>query len=179
MAGFFALWKQKKSVDNAIAFIDKKDRWVNDLEVVQYLRFYLPITELAGEKWLEKISFSEKDVIFVVDAIVDGVVKPIGTCGLHGISTKDRNATFGISIGNKDFRNGGYGTEATRLIVRYGFEQLNLHRINSTVYDFNESILKMHRNCGFKEEGRQREAAFKNNHYVDVIILGLLKKEWR
>lgn len=154
-------------------------KWVNDPEVVQYLRFYLPITELAEEKWLEKISHSEKDVVFVIEVIVDDEVKPIGTCGLHGINTKDRNATFGISIGDKEFWNGGYGMEVTNLIVRYGFEQLNLHRINSTVYDFNEYSLKMHRNCGFQEEGRQREAVFKNNHYVDVITLGLLKKEWK
>ena len=97
-------------------------QWFNDPEVIQYLHFYLPLTELAEEKWLERIGLSEKDVVFVIEAIANDESKPIGICGLHGISAKDRNATFGIAIGDKNFWSGGYGTEAAGLIVRYGFE---------------------------------------------------------
>lgn len=153
--------------------------WFNDSEVIQYLHFYLPLTELAEEKWLEKISLSEKETVFIIDAVEKENTRPIGICGLHEIHPKDRSANLGIAIGDKNYWSHGYGIETAGLLVCYGFEQLNLHRISSCVYAFNDRSFKMHLKIGFKEEGRQREAIFKNNRYVDVIILGLLKREWK
>lgn len=164
--------------------VEKKDiplflRWYNDQEVIQYLQFYLPLTETAEEKWVEMISNSEKEIVFVIEAVVsENETMPIGTCGLHEISWKDRCATIGIAIGEKEFWNNGYGTEAIKLLISYAFEQLNLRRVSSCVYDFNEKSLGIHRKFGIKEEGRRREAIFKNNRYADVIEFGLLKKEW-
>ena len=63
---------------------------------------------------------------------------PIGNIGLHAISPKDHNDLFGIVIGEKDYWSKGYGTEATRLVLDYGFRQLNLHRVWSAAFAFNE-----------------------------------------
>ena len=154
--------------------------WFNDPEVIQYLQVYLPVTELGEEKWHERMSLSEKDVVLIIEAIKgDGINIPIGSCGLHGINFKDRSATFGIAIGEKDYWSNGYGTEAARLLITYAFEQLNLRRISSSVYDFNERSRKMQEKIGFKIEGARREAIYKNGRYADEIILGLLKKEWK
>ena len=155
-------------------------RWFNDPEVIQYLQIYLPLTEMAEEKWLERISSVTNEVVFVIESIFEGVEKkPIGNCGLHMINWKDRNATFGIAIGEKDFWSGGRGTEAAKLLVEYAFCQLNLHRISSSVYDFNDRSLGMHEKIGFQVEGRRRQAIFKNNRYADEVLLGLLKDEWK
>jgi len=173
-----------KSEKVLLRVVEKRDiplclKWFNDTEIIQYLQFYLPLTELAEEKWLERVSLSEKDVVFVIEAVdSEGKSKPIGTCGLHDISTKDRNATFGIAIGEKEYWNNGYGTRATRLLMRYGFEELNLHRIGSAAYSFNERSIKMQEKIGFIIEGRHREAIFKKGRYWDVINLGLLRKEF-
>jgi len=153
-------------------------RWFNDQEVNQYLGMYLPMTEMAEEKWIDGLATRPNDVPFVVEAIEADGNKAIGTTGLSNINPKDHNATFGIAIGEKDYWSKGYGTEACRLLVRYGFEQLNLHRINSGVISFNERSLRMHRKVGFKEEGRQREAIFKNGRFHDLIYFGLLRSEW-
>ncbi len=116
--------------------------------------------------------------MFVIESIEGNGGKPIGTTGLGNVSLKDHNAMFGIAIGEKDYWSRGYGTEACRLLVRYGFEQLNLHRINSGVISFNERSARMHRRVGFKEEGRQREGMFRNGQFHDLIYFGLLRSEW-
>jgi len=173
-----------KSKNVVLRVVEKKDiplllLWFNDPEVIQYLQFYLPLMELQEEKWLEQKSFSENDVVFLIEAIMeDGSLKPIGTCGLHEIEWKNRKATAGIAIGDKDFWNKGLGTEAARLIIEYAFNQLNLHRIGTSVYDFNERSIAMQKKVGFQVEGRHRQAIFKNGRYVDEIVLGILREEW-
>ncbi len=174
-----------KSKNVVLRVVEKKDiplllLWFNDPEVIQYLQFYLPLMELQEEKWLEQKSFSENDVVFLIEAIMeDGSLKPIGTCGLHEIEWKNRKATAGIAIGEKDFWSKGYGTEAARLIIEYAFNQLNLHRLGTSVYDFNERSIGMQKKVGFQVEGRRRQAIFKNGRYVDEIVLGILREEWK
>jgi RimJ/RimL family protein N-acetyltransferase len=116
--------------------------------------------------------------MFVIETVEENNYKPIGSVGLSDIHPKNHNAVFGIAIGEKDYWSKGYGTEAARLIIRYGFEQLNLHRINSFAISFNERSLRLHLRAGFKEEGRQREGIFRNGVYHDHVVFGLLRKEW-
>lgn len=155
-------------------------KWFNDPEVTQYLIQYLPMTEMAEEKWIEEMATTRAttDVIFVIEAICKESTKPIGNVGLHRINHKDQRAEFGITIGEKDYWDKGYGTEATTLIVEYGFKQLNLNRISSSVLEFNERSIKLHKKVGFEEEGRRRKAWFKNGKFWDEVLFGILKDEW-
>lgn len=155
-------------------------KWFNDPEVIQYLGIYLPITEMSEEKFIEELGSSraQTTVMFVIEANEKDENKPIGSTTLGSINAKDHNATFGIAIGEKDYWSKGYGTEAARLIIRYGFEQLNLHRINSGAIGFNERSIRMHNRVGFTEEGRQRQAIFKNGTFQDHVIFGILRDEW-
>lgn len=155
-------------------------KWFNDPEVTQYLLMYLPMTEMAEEKYIEELAArSQTDVPFVIEAIEGNINKPIGTIGLHGIKSKDHNAIFGIAIGEKEYWSKGYGTEAARLLIDYGFQQLNLHRISSDAFDFNERSIRLHKRVGFKEEGRRRQDVFKNGQYHDEVQFGLLRSEWK
>ncbi len=156
-------------------------KWFNDPEVTQYLGMYLPMTEMAEQKYIEDLGSSRvtTDAPFVIEAIDGDKTKPIGSIGLHRLNNKDHNATFGIAIGDKQYWSKGYGTEAARLIINYGFEQLNLHRISSSAWSFNERSIRMHLKVGFKEEGRRKENIFKNGAYQDEVTFGLLKDEWR
>ena len=162
---------------------DIKDyfRWFNDPEVSQYIGTYLPYTEMAEEKWIEEWSTKIKagtDVVFGIEALDDDN-RLIGTIALERISPKDHNAQFGIIIGEKSHWEKGYGTEAARLILDYGFNQLNLHRIWSDVLAFNERSIRLHKTVGFQEEVRQREVVFMDGEYHDVVLLGLLRDEWK
>jgi len=153
--------------------------WVNDLEIMQCVSRYMPMSEIAEEKKIEQMAASKQDVYLVIEAIQQDKVISIGICGLHRIDFKNQNATFGIVIGNKGYWGKGYGTEAAKLLLGYGFDQLNLHRVSSCVLSTNKRSLKMHLKVGFKEEGRSREVYFKNGKFDDQVILGLLRKEWK
>ena len=156
-------------------------KWFNDPEIVQYLDMYLPMTEMSEEKFIEELGTTRasSDVLLVIEAIEGDSTRPIGNCGLHQISPKDHNAAFGIIIGEKDYWSKGYGIEATRLLINYGFQQLNLHRISSTAIAFNERSIKLQKKVGFREEGRLRQAIFKNGQYYDMLQFGILSEEWR
>jgi RimJ/RimL family protein N-acetyltransferase len=155
-------------------------KWFNDTEVIQYLSMYVPMTEMAEEKYIDELGTTRArtDTPFVIEVIEGDSTKSVGTIGLHGINNKDHSAMFGIAIGEKDYWSKGYGTEATRLLIDYGFEQLNLHRISSYAYSFNERSIRLHKRAGFSEEGRQREAVFKNGKYHDHVMFGILREEW-
>jgi len=154
-------------------------KWFNDLEVIQYLGSIRPITEIEEERWIEELGTirKESDIVFVIEAV--NSKKPIGTCGFHHIDYKNQNADFGIAIGEKRYWNKGYGTEAAELMINYGFTQLNLNRISSAVFDFNERSIKLHKKVGFQEEGRWRKYVFKNGRFHDSILFGLLREEWK
>ncbi len=155
-------------------------KWFNDQEVIQYLSNYLPMTEMAEEKWIESLATtrSKTDVVFVMEVKEGSSKKPIGNTGLHGIDSKDQNAWFGIVIGEKDYWSRGYGTEAAQLLIEYGFQQLNLRRISSAVVEFNERSIRMHEKLGFVEEGRRRKATYVNGRFWDDLVYGLLREEW-
>jgi RimJ/RimL family protein N-acetyltransferase len=156
-------------------------KWFNDPEILQYLDMYLPMTEMSEEKFIEELGTTraKSDIILVVEATEGDSTKPIGNCGLHSISPKDHDATFGIVIGEKDYWSEGYGEEAARLLINYGFQQLNLHRISSAAAAFNERSIKLHKQLGFIEEGRLRQAMFKNGQYHDRVEFGILREEWK
>lgn len=155
-------------------------KWMSDAEVTRYITPYLPITEMAEEKYVEGLSLNASGSIayFMIDAIEPPQNKPIGAIELGDINTNNHSGSFGIAIGEKDYWSKGYGTEATELIIRYGFEQLNLHRISSVVFSFNERSLRLHRKVGFIQEAIRREAWYRNGEYHDEVLFGLLRKDW-
>lgn len=151
--------------------------WFNDPEVTQYLASYLPVTVGREEQWVADLANKKEDVVFLM-VLKDGDV-PIGTTGLHRISLPNRNAAFGIAIGEKRFWNQGLGTEATWLVAKFGFDTLNLHRIELSVYEFNARGMRAYEKVGFRKEGCRRQAAFRDGRYWDVFDMGLLAEEFR
>jgi RimJ/RimL family protein N-acetyltransferase len=72
----------------------------------------------------------------------------------------------------------GLGTEATRLIVGYGFEQLGLHRISLEVYAFNPRARRAYEKVGFVPEGVLRDALLWEGERVDAVMMSILAPEW-
>lgn len=84
---------------------------------------------------------------------------------------------FGIVIGDKNHWGHGYGSEAIKLALGYGFKRLKLNRIQLIVLDFNKRAQRTYRKLGFVEEGVQREARLVGGKWHDVILMGILKKD--
>ena len=82
-------------------------------------------------------------------------------------------------IGEKQFWDLGFGTEAMHLLCKVGFEMLNLHRIMLRVLSDNARAIKAYEKVGFVHEGTLREANFKNGKYIDMHVMSILRSEWQ
>ena len=155
--------------------VEKFTEWLNDFETTDYTGRSGILTTLDGErKYLEENSNPE--ATFVIVTLEDN--KMIGTVSLEDINWINRTATLGIFIGDKEFRSKGYGTEAIRLILEYGFKYMNLNNIKLDLMEFNERALKCYEKCGFKEYGRRRKCKFVNGKYYDSISMDILADEF-
>lgn len=138
----------------------------------------LPILESDIErftKWYESRN-EQKDRLDL--AVVDketGVV--VGEVVLNEYDEGSGNVNFRILIGAVG-RSRGFGSEATELILRYGFEVLNLHKIGLEVFSFNPRAEHVYRKNGFVLEGIKREDIMYNDEYFDTLIFGMLKTDY-
>jgi RimJ/RimL family protein N-acetyltransferase len=151
--------------------------WVNDPQVTRTLLLHRPMTLEAEEEFLANITKSERDVVLGIVARVSDDL--IGITGLHQIDGKDRHAVFGIFIGEVSEWGKGYGTEATRLMVEYAFDTLNLHRVWLHVLEHHAAAIRLYRKVGFQQEGVLREALFREGRYHNLITMAILRDEWR
>lgn len=151
-------------------------RWINDHEVVEHLSARYPFSHAQEREWITATAAPGfGDASFAVETLADG--KLIGNCSLGGSSPEHRSATLGIMIGEKKFWNGGYGTDAMRTLCRFGFEMMNLHRIELDVFVPNERARHVYEKIGFRLEAIRRQAQFRQGHYLDVATMGLLEGE--
>ncbi len=150
--------------------------WLNDLEVTYFLTHEFPAaatleSELA---WLARKRAPEcGDRVWTIE--VEG--EAIGVCELHAESMGP-TAAFGIIIGEKTAWGKGYGTAATREVVRIGFEEMGLERIWLTASSVNPRGVRCYEKVGFRHEGVLRRARWKRGEWIDVINMGLLRSEF-
>ena len=89
-----------------------------------------------------------------------------------------RDAFVGIGIGSRADWGRGYGTDAMRLIVQYGFIELNLQRVSLALHSYNDRALKSYKKVGFKVEGTLRQDTLREGRRTDGIFMGILRDEW-
>jgi len=151
--------------------------WLNDAEVCRYNSHHVyPYTRELAIEYVNRIRTQEKDLVLAIIAKDSGA--HIGNIALQNIHPRDRSAEYAILIGDKEYWGKGVAKEASMLILKHGFEQLNLHRIYCGTSAENIPMQKLAATLGFKEEGRRRDAMYKNGSFVDVIEYGLLKKDF-
>ena len=157
--------------------IEKFTEWMNDFQVTDYIGYSAQIATLEGEKeFLENSVKSTDNRNF--DIIELNNNKLIGTIGLEHFNWIERSAVLGIFIGDEDYRNNGYGTEAIRLLLEYGFKYLNLHSIRLDLLAVNERAHKCYLKCGFRDFGKSREEVFLNGKYYDKLHMDILENEF-
>ena len=89
-----------------------------------------------------------------------------------------RSATFGIIIGDPSYRDRGYGTEASTLLLDYAFAVLGYHKINLDFFEYNARARAMYEKLGFVIEGRRRENHWSRGRFWDDILMGVTAEEW-
>jgi RimJ/RimL family protein N-acetyltransferase len=151
-------------------------RWVNDLETLRLFGGHSP-TPLEGEaKWYEQAIGAKDSAHFTVYALPE--LRPVGTTSLEGVNHRNRTAVFGLLVGNPADRGKGYGTEATRLVLRYAFGTLGLHNVMLTVFEYNPAGVRAYEKAGFKEFGCRRQSQRADGRLWDVIFMEVLSDEF-
>jgi len=151
-------------------------RWMNHPDVTRTLRIWRPMGSGAEREWIERVAKASDEVACVIVTREDD--HAIGTCGLMRIDWITRNAGFGIGIGEPDAWGKGYGSDATALMVELAFATLNLNRVWLEVFAGHDAARHVYEKCGFKLEGTQRQAAYKDGQFLDVHLMAVLRSEW-
>lgn len=150
--------------------------WLNDPEVRRTLAVHRPINLQSEEEFIARISKSEHDLVLGIG--LKGDNRLVGVTGLHDMDFTNRHASFGIALGDASVWNQGYGSEVTKLMVRYAFDTLNMNRIWLRVFEYNAAGIKTYAKVGFQREGVLRQEVYREGRYWDVIMMAILRAEW-
>ncbi len=152
--------------------------WLSDAEILRsYMGTISNLSNLHLKELFQWISQSPPNHFeFAIEELESN--KHIGNCMLRNIDWRVRNSLIGLYIGDKKYWGKGLGSDALRSLFAYGFDELNLNRISSTIFSNNLRSIKMCLKCGFKEEGTLRESQFTNGRYVDELLVAILRSDY-
>lgn len=151
--------------------------WFADSNFLKYYDYVKPnplSKEEVDEIFLEYEK--KKSEIFVIKNLSND--KIIGIAGIDDIIKDNEVGTLFIGFGEKKERGKGYGKETIKLLLNYGFNELNLYRIQLNVLEFNTHAIHLYERFGFKKEGAFREFVLRDGNRYDLLLYGLLKNEW-
>ena len=157
--------------------VEEYAEMVNDIKVSVGLGYlsYTNIIDFESEK--EFLISVKKEKMFAVRLLENDNL--LGNVGFNSVDLLNRTAIMGIMLGNPNYQRKGYGIEAVKLILDYGFSFLNLRNISLSVFEYNEPAYNLYKKVGFKEVGRLRKALEIMGKTYDVIILDMLKEEFQ
>lgn len=149
----------------------------NDKEMRRLTGTHKFFSKAEIERSFQKFEEDKSRVGFaIVTQEDDTLVGDVALNDMHYSSNRDAN--FRIALFDS-YTNLGYGSEATKLMLEYGFGILNLHRIELDVYSFNKRAAHVYEKLGFKIEGVKRENWYYEHQYYDSVVMGILESEYR
>ncbi|MBN05717.1 GNAT family protein [Ponticaulis sp.] len=153
--------------------------WRNDPRMRRFFREYRELNMTQQKSWFDaKVNNDPATRMF---AIVDLETKELmGAAGLCYIDGINRNADFSIYLGIDDlYIDEDYAPDAGRVLLRYGFEELNLHKVWAEIYSIDKPKQQLFYELGFTREGVHRETHWTEGQWVDSLFYGLLAKDFR
>ena len=152
-------------------------RWDNDLEVSLPLgdEAYTPFPLPKSQEVVADVIRGQHHVFSIVDLETDAL---IGRCMLFDLDLVNRKAMLGIVIGEKAYWGQGYGQEAVRLLLDYGFNLLNLNSVMLGTFAFNQRAIHCYERVGFKVIGRRRQARIIGGVQHDAVLMDILAEEF-
>ena len=153
-------------------------RWTHDSEYWRLMDSG-PARPRLSKKVKDRLSENLKDnrFEFHIRALADD--RLLGTIDLEVDHWPHGEGWVGIDIGDRVEWGKGCGTDAMRVLLRYAFTELNLHRVSLNVFEYNPRALRSYRKAGFVAEGRRRQALHREGRRWDIIHMGILREEWK
>ncbi len=152
--------------------------WHRDSEFFQlaYGRIAEPWGVARLKERMERHSSDTDEIGFAIHSLADD--KLIGEIGLWLLPPHGEGMVY-IMVGERALWGKGYGTDAMRVLLRYAFTELNLHRVSLRTFGFNQRAIRSYEKCGFVLEGNSRRALNKLGTRWDEVWMGILRSEWQ
>lgn len=135
-----------------------------------------PKTDTALSRWMDNTERDKDAFALAIRLLYSDDM--IGYVDIDGIQWTNRCGWMAIGIGSPANRRKGYGKEAMQLALRFAFHELNLHRIQLSVFSYNEAAIRLYEGLGFQREGVFREFILRDGQRYDMILYGILAREW-
>jgi len=163
--------------------IEKEDLpLLRDWRNIPYLRKHfrepMELNMLNQEGWWPKVTASKNDFMFMVIELETG--KPVGAAGLTYINWIVRSGEISLYIGKDEtyIDDEGLAEDSVRLLIKYGFEILNLNKIWTELYEFDNKKMAIYKKLGMQKDGVLRDNCFYRNRYWDSYLVSILRKEY-
>jgi RimJ/RimL family protein N-acetyltransferase len=147
--------------------------WLNTLSVGRFNGAYRPTDEAKFDQWFAAAGADPARVVFAIRRKSD--MRLLGFVQIVDINAAHRTASLGILIGAANDRGQGFGQEAIRLAVDFGWQDLNLQRLTLFVFGDNPQAARAYQNVGFEIEGTMRRAAYVDGRFQDITVMGMLR----
>jgi RimJ/RimL family protein N-acetyltransferase len=153
-------------------------RWQDDSGYLRMLdaKPSYPKNESQVSDWIRDGQRERDRFVFGIRTLANDEL--IGFIELGDILWNHRVAWLAIGIGDAAHRGQGYGKEAMSLVLNFAFNELNLHRIQLTVFGYNEPAIALYEGLGFRREGTYREFMQRDGQRFDMYLYGILRHEW-
>lgn len=166
-----------RGVKTVLRPIDETDlellhKWENDPELTYFLNAdrYRSMSHEEIHRRYRQIRMDPTMELFVIETH-SGV--RIGMVGYDNLSIERRSFRVYIGIGEKEYWNQGYGSDAMRTLLQHGFTDLRADRIYLSVYDFNDRAIASYRKCGYRVDGVRRNVALVDGQWCDSIEMSV------
>lgn len=172
------------SSDNISLVVPEKEdaiiwyKGINNLETQAFLdQFWNILHKETEEEYYESLRKNKTTKTFSI--FVNETEKVIWNISLMSIDNISRNAEMWVMICDTDEQNKGYGTESIKLLLKYTFEFLGLHKVSLKYIDFNKRAKNIYEKIWFKEVGRKKEERYIYWKYNDIVLMEIMKNEWK
>ncbi len=150
-------------------------QWRNSEDVRKYFIYQGVLTREGHLRWLETRIQSGEVVQFII--VEKRTEESIGSVYLRDVDHVDHKAEYGIFIGMENKKGKGYGTQAAKLLIRYAFEILDLHRVYLRVFADNKRAIASYQKAGFCLEGISRSDVYVRGTYKDIAWMAVINSK--
>ena len=171
-----------------LSYFEEKDfnqliRWISNEELMMNwsgAMFSFPLTDDSLTWYLSDVNDIENSSAFVYKAIDTTTNEVVGHISLGNLSKKNKSARITrVLVGDTANKGKGYCKQMVQAVLKIGFEELKLHRIELGVYDFNIAAINCYKKAGLSIEGTSRDCVLFKDKWWSLIEMSILEDEWR
>lgn len=149
--------------------------WRNSESVRKNFIYQALFTRESHEKWIQTMVEPGKVVQMMI--CEKDTSRAVGSVYVRDIDKVHQKAEYGIFIGEESARSKGYGTAAAKLMIKYCFEELKLHRLFLRVYAENEQAIRSYEKAGFLREAFLHDDVYVDGRYRNIVLMGIVNRE--